>query len=195
MAPPEGYCHTAGRLTCGSQWVSESAHSEPSSRGSVFLTGFLAGAGDCSFPSWLRSLMTISCCVTDCFLQNVAISTLLEVINHSQSLALVIEDKMKRYKSSGHNPFFGKLQMVTVPPIAPGILKVIAEKTDFYQVSPTGRRWARPSSQPSVQSCPRRGGHRDMVALMTAPEGCLRPVPALSVPLSQAAAVSGSAQF
>ncbi|XP_027439915.1 protein dopey-2 isoform X3 [Zalophus californianus] len=93
----------------------------------------LPGAGDCSFPSWLRSLMTVSCCVTDCFLQNVAISTLLEVINHSQSLAIVIEDKMKRYKSSGHNPFFGKLQMVTVPPIGPGILKVIAEKTDFYQ--------------------------------------------------------------
>ncbi|XP_029420732.1 protein dopey-2 isoform X3 [Nannospalax galili] len=91
------------------------------------------GAGDCSFPSWLKSLMTICCCVTDCYLQNVAISTLLEVINHSQSLALVIEDKMKRYKNSGHNPFFGKLQMVTVPPIAPGILKVMAEKTDFYQ--------------------------------------------------------------
>jgi len=110
----------------------------------------LPGAGDCSFPLWLKSLMTVSCCVTDCFLQNVAISTLLEVINHSQSLALVIEDKMKRYKSSGHNPFFGKLQMVTVPPIGPGILKVIAEKTDFYQVFPTGRRWARPTSQPSV---------------------------------------------
>eukprot|EP00070_Physeter_catodon_P041545 XP_028348439.1 protein dopey-2 isoform X2 [Physeter catodon] len=93
----------------------------------------LPGAGDSSFPSWLKSMMTICCCVTDCYLQDVAISTLLEVINHSQSLALVIEDKMKRYKSSGHNPFFSKLQMVTVPPIAPGILKVIAEKTDFYQ--------------------------------------------------------------
>ncbi|XP_045396593.1 protein dopey-2 isoform X2 [Lemur catta] len=93
----------------------------------------LPGANDSSFPSWLKSLMTICCCATDCYLQNVAISTLLEVINHSQSLALVIEDKMKRYKSSGHNPFFGKLQMVTVPPIAPGILKVVAEKTNFYQ--------------------------------------------------------------
>lgn len=92
------------------------------------------GASDPSFPPWLKSLMTICCCVTDCYLQNVAISTLLEVINHSQSLALVIEDKMKRYRSSGqHHPFFGKLQMVTVPPIAPGILKVIAEETDFYQ--------------------------------------------------------------
>ncbi|XP_036098270.1 protein dopey-2 isoform X2 [Molossus molossus] len=93
----------------------------------------LPGAGESSFPSWLKSLMTICCCGKDCYLQNVAICTLLEVINHSQSLALVIEDKMKRYKSSGYNPFFGKLQMVTVPPIAPGILKVIAEKTDFYQ--------------------------------------------------------------
>ena len=114
------------------------------------LVGFLSGAGDSGFPPWLKSLMTISCCVTDCYLQNVAISTLLEVINHSQSLALVIEDKMKRYKSSGHNPFFGTLQMVTVPPIAPGLLKVIAEKTDFYQVFPTGKRKAgtlRPSSQ------------------------------------------------
>lgn len=112
----------------------------PFSHGSV--VGLLAGASDSSFPSWLKSLMTISCCVTDCYLQNVAISTLLEVINHSQSLALVIEDKMQRYRSSGYNPFFGKLQMVTVPPIAPGILKVIAEKTDFYQVFPTRKRVA-----------------------------------------------------
>lgn len=103
------------------------------------LAGVLLGAGDCSFPPWLKSLMTICCCVNDCSLQNIAIATLLEVINHSQSLALVIEDKMKRYKTSGNNPFFGKLQMVTVPPIAPGILKVIAEKTDFYQVFPPGR--------------------------------------------------------
>uniref|UniRef100_A0A8C8R702 DOP1 leucine zipper like protein B n=1 Tax=Pelusios castaneus TaxID=367368 RepID=A0A8C8R702_9SAUR len=88
---------------------------------------------DTSFPLWLKSLMTICCCVNDCYIQNVSISTLLEVINHSQSLALVIEDRMKRYKISGHNPFFGRLQMVTVPPIAPGVLKLISEKTDFYQ--------------------------------------------------------------
>lgn len=93
----------------------------------------LPGTNASAFPMWLRSLMTIGCCVSDCALQNVAISTLLEVINHSQSLALVIQDKMQRYKSSGHNPFFGKLQMVTLPPVAPGTLKIIAEKTDFYQ--------------------------------------------------------------
>lgn len=106
------------------------------------LVGFLAGAGGATFPAWLKSLMTISCCAADCELQHVAVYTLLEVINHSQSLALVMEDKRKRSKISGYHPFFGKLQMVTVPPIAPGILKVIAEKTDFYQVLPTGRRGA-----------------------------------------------------
>ncbi|XP_036075740.1 protein dopey-2 isoform X9 [Rousettus aegyptiacus] len=93
----------------------------------------LPGASEASFPAWLKSLMTVCCCVTDCYLQNVAISTLLEVINHSQSLALVIEDKMKRYKTAGYNPFSGRLQMVTAPPVAPGVLKVVAERTDFYQ--------------------------------------------------------------
>uniref|UniRef100_A0A8D0H132 DOP1 leucine zipper like protein B n=1 Tax=Sphenodon punctatus TaxID=8508 RepID=A0A8D0H132_SPHPU len=91
------------------------------------------GGCEASFPLWLKSLMTICCCVNDCSIQNVSISTLLEVINHSQSLALVIEDRMKRHKVSGHDPFFGKLQMVTVPPIAPGILKIISERTNFYQ--------------------------------------------------------------
>ncbi|KAM6314282.1 protein DOP1B isoform 2-T2 [Podargus strigoides] len=99
----------------------------------LYLSLFQVPGCDASFPLWLKSLMTICCCVNDCYVQNVSIFTLLEVINHSQSLALVIEDRMKRYKVSGHNPFFGKLQMVTLPPIAPGVLKIISEKTDFYQ--------------------------------------------------------------
>uniref|UniRef100_A0A8B9MQG6 DOP1 leucine zipper like protein B n=1 Tax=Accipiter nisus TaxID=211598 RepID=A0A8B9MQG6_9AVES len=99
----------------------------------LYLSLFQVPGCDASFPLWLKSLMTICCCVSDCYVQNVSIFTLLEVINHSQSLALVIEDRMKRYKVSGHNPFFGKLQMVTLPPIAPGVLKIISEKTDFYQ--------------------------------------------------------------
>ncbi|XP_041255643.1 protein dopey-2 [Onychostruthus taczanowskii] len=99
----------------------------------LYLSLFQDPGGDPSFPLWLKSLMTICCCVNDCYVQNVSIFTLLEVINHSQSLALVIEDRMKRYKVSGHNPFLGKLQMVTLPPIAPAVLKMISEKTDFYQ--------------------------------------------------------------
>ncbi|XP_067849370.1 protein dopey-2 isoform X2 [Heptranchias perlo] len=91
------------------------------------------GNGDGCLPLWLKSLMTLSCCISDCHVQNVAISTLLEIINHSHSLALVIEDKVKRYKTSEYSPFLGKLQMMTVPPIVPATLKLIAENTNFYQ--------------------------------------------------------------
>ncbi|XP_066563115.1 protein dopey-2-like [Amia ocellicauda] len=90
------------------------------------------GNGEGSLPLWLKSLMTLCCFVKDCHVQNVAISTLLELVNHSQSLALVIEDKNRRYKISDNNPFCDRLQMVTVPPINPGVLRIIAEKTDFY---------------------------------------------------------------
>uniref|UniRef100_A0A803TIJ6 DOP1 leucine zipper like protein B n=1 Tax=Anolis carolinensis TaxID=28377 RepID=A0A803TIJ6_ANOCA len=99
----------------------------------LYLSLFQVPGCESSFPMWLKSLMTICCCVNDCYIQNVAISVLLEIINHSQSLALVIEDRMKRYKIPGQNPFFGRLQMVTVPPITPGVLKLISEKTEFYQ--------------------------------------------------------------
>uniref|UniRef100_UPI00398E95F6 protein DOP1B n=1 Tax=Pristiophorus japonicus TaxID=55135 RepID=UPI00398E95F6 len=91
------------------------------------------GDGDGNLPLWLKSLMTLSCCISDCHVQNVAISTLLEIINHSQSLALVMEDKVKRYRSSEYRAFLGKLQMMTVPPITPATLKLIAERTNFYQ--------------------------------------------------------------
>ncbi|XP_059506163.1 protein dopey-2 isoform X2 [Stegostoma tigrinum] len=91
------------------------------------------GDGDGCLPLWLKSLMTLSCCISDCHVQNVAISTLLEMINHSHSLALVIEDKVKRYKSSEYRTFLGKLQMMTIPPITPATLNLMAEKTNFYQ--------------------------------------------------------------
>ncbi|XP_078416360.1 protein DOP1B [Cetorhinus maximus] len=91
------------------------------------------GDGDGFLPLWLKSLMTLSCCISDCHVQNVAISTLLEMINHSHSLALVIEDKVKRYKSSEYRAFLGKLQMMTLPPITPATLKLMAERTNFYQ--------------------------------------------------------------
>ncbi|XP_038657508.1 protein dopey-2 isoform X2 [Scyliorhinus canicula] len=91
------------------------------------------GDGDGCLPLWLKSLMTLSCCISDCHVQSVAISTLLEMISHSHSLALVIEDKVKRYKSSEYRAFRGKLQMITVPPITPATLKLMADRTNFYQ--------------------------------------------------------------
>ncbi|KAJ8388524.1 hypothetical protein AAFF_G00132380 [Aldrovandia affinis] len=91
------------------------------------------GNGADTLPLWLRSLMVLCCLSKDHHVQHTAISSLLELVNHSQSLALVIEDKNRRYKSSDHNPFSGRLQMVTVPPIYPGVLKAVEDGTDFYQ--------------------------------------------------------------
>ncbi|XP_061925067.1 protein dopey-2 isoform X1 [Entelurus aequoreus] len=86
-----------------------------------------------SLPMWLRSLMTLCCMSRDYKVQHTAVSSLLALINHSQSLALVIQDKRRRYQMSDSNPLSGQLQMITVPPIYPALLYAIEEGTDFYQ--------------------------------------------------------------
>ncbi|XP_068602895.1 protein dopey-2 [Brachionichthys hirsutus] len=92
-----------------------------------------AGSDTDSLPLWLRSLMTLCCLSKDYTIQHTAVASLLELINHSQSLALVIQDKHRRYKTSDSNPLSGRLQMVTVPPIYPTLLQAIEERTNFYQ--------------------------------------------------------------
>uniref|UniRef100_A0A673X604 DOP1 leucine zipper like protein B n=1 Tax=Salmo trutta TaxID=8032 RepID=A0A673X604_SALTR len=86
-----------------------------------------------SLPVWLRSLMTLCCLSRDYHVQHTAMSSLLELINQSQSLALVIQDKTRCYQASDANPLSGRLQMVTMPPIYPGLLSTIEQGTDFYQ--------------------------------------------------------------
>ncbi|XP_027146759.1 protein dopey-2 isoform X2 [Larimichthys crocea] len=84
-------------------------------------------------PMWLRSLMMLCCLSRDYNIQHTAVASLLELINHSQSLALVIQDKHRRYQSADSNPLSGRLQMITVPPIYPAVLCTIEERTDFFQ--------------------------------------------------------------
>ncbi|XP_053295219.1 protein dopey-2 [Pleuronectes platessa] len=91
------------------------------------------GSEEDTLPVWLRSLMILCCLSRDYHIQHTAVASLLELINHSQSLALVIQDKHIRYHLSDSNPLSGRLQMVTVPPIYPALLRVIEEGTDFYQ--------------------------------------------------------------
>ncbi|XP_035378759.1 protein dopey-2 isoform X2 [Electrophorus electricus] len=86
-----------------------------------------------TLPEWLRFLMTLCCISKDYQVQHVATSCLLELINHSQSLALVIQDKNQRYRRAATNPFSGQLQMVTLPPIHPAVIKTMELDTDFYQ--------------------------------------------------------------
>ncbi|CAG5865680.1 unnamed protein product [Menidia menidia] len=91
------------------------------------------GSDISSLPVWLRSVMILCCMSRDYNIQHTAVASLLELINHSQSLALVIQDKHRRYQNSDSNPLSGRLQMVTVPPISPVQLRTIEEATDFYQ--------------------------------------------------------------
>ncbi|XP_040004041.1 protein dopey-2 isoform X2 [Xiphias gladius] len=91
------------------------------------------GSEVASLPVWLRSLMTLCCLSREYNIQHTAVASLLELINHSQSLALVIQDKHRRYQTSDSNPLSGRLQMVTVPPIYPALLRAIEEGTDLYQ--------------------------------------------------------------
>ncbi|KAJ3592581.1 hypothetical protein NHX12_007708 [Muraenolepis orangiensis] len=86
-----------------------------------------------ALPAWLVSLMILCCSTRDYGVQHTAVATFLELVNHSQSLALVIQDKHRRYGSCVANPLSGRLQMVTVPPVLPGTLAAIEEGTNFYQ--------------------------------------------------------------
>lgn len=95
---------------------------------------FSIGSDMDNLPVWVTSLMTLCCLSRDYNIQHTAVASLLELINHSQSLALVIQDKHRRYQTSDFNPLSGRLQMVTVPPIYPALLRAIEERTDFYQV-------------------------------------------------------------
>uniref|UniRef100_A0A1A7XN10 Dopey family member 2 n=1 Tax=Iconisemion striatum TaxID=60296 RepID=A0A1A7XN10_9TELE len=86
-----------------------------------------------NLPVWIRTMMILCCTSRDHNIQHTALASLLELINHSQSLALVIQDKHRRYQDSESNPLSGRLQMVSVPPIYPVLLRVLEEGTDFYQ--------------------------------------------------------------
>lgn len=87
-----------------------------------------------NLPIWLRSLMILCCLSRDYNIQHTAVASLLELINHSQSLALVIQDKHRRYQTCDTNPLSGRIQMITVPPIYPALLHALEKRTDFYQV-------------------------------------------------------------
>ena len=85
---------------------------------------------------WLRALMILCCSCRDYSVQRTAMASFLELVNHSQSLALVIQDKHRRYHSCNSNPLSGRLQMVTVPPVFPATLARVEGETNFYQVEP-----------------------------------------------------------
>ncbi|XP_044214772.1 protein dopey-1 isoform X1 [Thunnus albacares] len=88
-------------------------------------------------PVWLQTLMDACCLASDFCLQGVAISLLMDLVGLTQSVAMVTAESV----ASGGNsestqpmsPSQGRVAVVIRPPLTQGILKYIADKTDFFK--------------------------------------------------------------
>ncbi|KAM4632697.1 protein DOP1A [Polymixia lowei] len=86
---------------------------------------------------WLQTLMDACCLASDFSLQGVAISLLMDLVGLTQSIAMVAAESVA---SGGHpdstqpmSPSQGRVAVVIRPPLTQGILKYIADKTDFFK--------------------------------------------------------------
>ncbi|XP_055019947.1 protein dopey-1 [Boleophthalmus pectinirostris] len=88
-------------------------------------------------PIWLQNLMDACCLATDFCFQGVAISLLMDLVGLTQSVAMVAAESV----ASGGNsestqpmsPSQGRVAVVIRPPLTQGILKYIADKTNFFK--------------------------------------------------------------
>ncbi|XP_056141644.1 protein dopey-1 [Lampris incognitus] len=88
-------------------------------------------------PVWLKMLMDACCLASDFSLQGVAISLLMDLMGLTQSVAMVTAESVASNGSfdSGQplSPSKGRVAVVMRPPLTQGILKYIADKTDFFK--------------------------------------------------------------
>lgn len=89
-------------------------------------------------PVWLQTLMDACCLASDFSLQGVAISLLMDLVGLTQSVAMVTAESVASCNSSEStqpmSPSQGRVAVVIRPPLTQGILKYIADKTDFFKV-------------------------------------------------------------
>uniref|UniRef100_A0A8C4GJI3 DOP1 leucine zipper like protein A n=1 Tax=Dicentrarchus labrax TaxID=13489 RepID=A0A8C4GJI3_DICLA len=88
-------------------------------------------------PVWLQTLMDACCLASDFSLQGVAISLLMDLVGLTQSVAMVTAESVASGGSSESSqpmsPSQGRVAVVIRPPLTQGILKYIADKTDFFK--------------------------------------------------------------
>ncbi|XP_067093972.1 protein dopey-1 [Osmerus mordax] len=83
---------------------------------------------------WLQTLMDACCVGGDFSLQGVAISLLMDQVGLTQSVAMVSAESIGGPDSAPPmSPSQGRVAVVIRPPLTQGILKYIAEKTDFFK--------------------------------------------------------------
>lgn len=84
---------------------------------------------------WLQTLMDACCSAADFSIQAVAISLVMDLVGLTQSVAMVTAERVASPDSSQPmSPSQGRVAVVIRPPLTPGILKYIAEKTGFFKV-------------------------------------------------------------
>uniref|UniRef100_A0A3Q1FFB4 DOP1 leucine zipper like protein A n=1 Tax=Acanthochromis polyacanthus TaxID=80966 RepID=A0A3Q1FFB4_9TELE len=88
-------------------------------------------------PVWLQTLMDACCLADDFSLQGVAISLLMDLVGLTQSVAMVTAESVASGGSSEStqpmSPSQGRVAVVIRPPLTQGILKHIADRTDFFK--------------------------------------------------------------
>uniref|UniRef100_A0A3B4U3Z4 DOP1 leucine zipper like protein A n=1 Tax=Seriola dumerili TaxID=41447 RepID=A0A3B4U3Z4_SERDU len=88
-------------------------------------------------PVWLQTLMDACCLASDFSLQGVAISLLMDLVGLTQSVAMVTAESVASAENTESaqpmSPSQGRVAVVIRPPLTQGILKYIADKTDFFK--------------------------------------------------------------
>ncbi|XP_052002728.1 protein dopey-1 isoform X2 [Xyrauchen texanus] len=92
-------------------------------------------AGESVQPAvWLQTLMDACCLAADFSIKAVAISLVMDLVGLTQSVAMVTAECVGSPDSGQPvSPSHGRVAVVIRPPLTQGILKYIAEKTDFFK--------------------------------------------------------------
>ncbi|XP_036394379.1 protein dopey-1 isoform X2 [Megalops cyprinoides] len=84
--------------------------------------------------AWLQTLMDACCVAGDFSVQAVAISLVMDLVGLTQSVAMVAAESVGSPDSAQPmSPSQGRVAVVIRPPLNQGILKYVAEKTDFFK--------------------------------------------------------------
>ncbi|XP_072317403.1 protein DOP1A [Eucyclogobius newberryi] len=88
-------------------------------------------------PIWLQNLMDACCLATDFCFKGVAISLLMDLVGLTESVAMVAAESVASGGSSESfqtmSPSQGRVAVIIRPPLTQGILKYIADKTNFFK--------------------------------------------------------------
>uniref|UniRef100_A0A8C3WH84 DOP1 leucine zipper like protein A n=1 Tax=Catagonus wagneri TaxID=51154 RepID=A0A8C3WH84_9CETA len=85
-------------------------------------------------PLWLQTLMNACSHASDFSVQSVAISLIMDLVGLTQSVAMVTGENINSVEPAQPlSPNQGRVAVVIRPPLTPGNLRYIAEKTEFFK--------------------------------------------------------------